>query len=158
MWHQPRPARIGRRMCGSGKRRRPPACSNSQGLHASAVVRAHWLGVTGCGLRASANGWRHRPRPGHINRGVCAFGKRRRPTACNIGQGLHASAVAYAHRLEDIGCGLRASANGRGHRLRPTRINRGVCASSGRHRCCLRASARRPRPNGRQHQPRPARI
>ena len=71
---------------------------------------AHRLGVSGRGLRASANGRRHRPRYACINRGVCASGKRRRPSACIINQGMHASAVACAHRLGVTGRGLRASA------------------------------------------------
>ncbi|RAN66263.1 hypothetical protein B5P40_31960, partial [Bacillus sp. SRB_8] len=39
--HRPRPARIGRGMWASGKRRRPTAGGISQGLHASDVACAH---------------------------------------------------------------------------------------------------------------------
>jgi len=51
--YQPRPARIGRGLCPSGKRRRPKACIISQGLHASVVACAHRQGDIGRGLRAS---------------------------------------------------------------------------------------------------------
>ena len=93
--------------------------------------------------------------PARISCGLCASAGRHRscahrPTAGEIGQGLHASTVIYMHRLGDIDYCQRTSArrrrpNGRQHRLRPTSINRDVCASAGRHRCCLRASASRPR-------------
>jgi len=65
------------------------------------------------GLRASANDRRHRPRPAHINCGVCtstgdnnrdlrASARRRPPTAGGISQGLHASDIACANLANDV--------------------------------------------------------
>ncbi|KAG5614896.1 hypothetical protein H5410_014720 [Solanum commersonii] len=110
------PARLNCGMCTSGKLHRPTACTISQGLNASDVACAHRLGDIGCGLCASSNDWRHRPRPVRNNCGVCASTRRHRSWLGRIGhatsakgssisQGLHSSVVACAHQLGDIGVG-----------------------------------------------------
>ncbi|KAG5614889.1 hypothetical protein H5410_014713 [Solanum commersonii] len=118
-------------MCTSGKLHRPTACTISQGLNASDVACAHRLGDIGCGLCASSNDWRHRPRPVRNNRGRARRPRRDghatrsdlhvRANDAAKGSAKIAKARTHhrgrAHQLGDIGV-----ANGTRHQTRPGRI------------------------------------
>ena len=116
-WHKPRPARIGRGMCGSGKRSRQSAGSICQGLHTS--VGRHRQATSDNGLYASAwlvlfrpsttaNGGRLQPRPACISHGVCVSAVRHQhqPITGSINPILYASDVACTRRSADVGRGL----------------------------------------------------
>ncbi|KAH0695651.1 hypothetical protein KY290_013382 [Solanum tuberosum] len=124
--HQPRPARIGRGMWASGKRRRPTSDGFSQGLHASPFACTHRSVDVGRGQPASP--FSCPKRSVDVARGVPAS-----PFACthcsvDVGRGLPASPFACAHRSVDVGRGLAASAFACPHRS--VDVGRGVPASA----------------------------